>query len=326
MLTYKTKLTIITSNYHILTLKLNKLDNYDMKILAILTIDCRTPDRQIGKKVGLSGVSVKSRITKMVKSGVIQNFTMKIEPPSLGYGIIYLTVPSDDEVGIVKKLKLIGEPFFVVPCLGDIMACGIVVEKDVEQKTELVKNLISDARIVLALDAKESEFRADLTKTDFKILDQLLKNPREKIDSISKSTMLSTKTVTRTIEKFEKNPAIQFTIIYDPRKLEKFVAFAVLAMVQSDVKKIKTEIETSFGDYFWQVPFTAKELLVLFMYSDNIYNADVMRHKIKEIDGIIFTEIFFPKKITMPTNWISNSIKNATLSQKLHVPIKQINR
>jgi len=295
-----------------------------MKILAILTIDCRTPDRQIGKKVGLSGVSVKSRITKMVKSGVIQNFTMKIEPPSLGYGIIYLTVPSDDEVGIVKKLKLIGEPFFVVPCLGDIIACGIVVEKDVEQKTELVKNLISNARIVLTLDAKESEFRADLTKTDFKILDQLLKNPREKIDSISKSTMLSTKTVTRTIEKFEKNPAIQFTIIYDPRKLEKFVAFAVLAMVQSDVKKIKTEIEDAFGDYFWQVPFTAKELLVLFMYSDNIYNADVMRHKIKEIDGIIFTEVFFPKKITMPTNWISNSIKNASRSEKLHVPIKQI--
>jgi len=295
-----------------------------MKILAILTINCRTPDRQIGKKVGLSGVSVKSRITKMVRSGVIQNFTMKIEPPSLGYGIIYLTVPSDDEVGIVKKLKLIGEPFFVVPCLGDIIACGIVVEKDVEQKTELVKNLISDARIVLTLDAKESEFRADLTKTDFKILDQLLKNPREKIDSISKSTMLSTKTVTRTIEKFEKNPAIQFTIIYDPRKLEKFVAFAVLAMVQNDVKKIKKEIEDAFGDHFWQVPFTAKELLVLFMYSDNIYNADVMRHKIKEIDGVAFTEVFFPKKITMPTNWISNSIKNASRSEKLHVPIKQI--
>jgi len=297
-----------------------------MKILAILTINCRTPDRQIGKKVGLSGVSVKSRITKMVRSGVIQNFTMKIEPPSLGYGIIYLTVPSDDEVSIVKKLKLIGEPFFVVPCLGDIMACGIVVEKDVEQKTELVKNLISNARIVLTLDAKESEFRADLTKTDFKILDQLLKNPREKIDSISKSTVLSTKTITRTIEKFEKNPAIQFTIIYDPRKLEKFVAFAVLAMVQNDIKKIKKDIENEFGDHFWQVPFTAKELLVLFMYSDNIYNADAMRHKIKEINGVAFTEVFFPKKITMPTDWIINSIKNASRSDRLHVPIKQIKK
>jgi len=306
-------------------LKLNKLDNYDMKILGILTINCRTPDRQIGKKVGLSGVSVKSRITKMIKSGIIQDFTIKIEPPSLGYGVIYLTVPSDDEDGIVKKIKLVGEPFFVVQCLGDITACAIVVEKDVEQKTELVKNLISNASIILTLDAKESEFRADLTKTDFKVLEQLLKNPREKIDAIAKSTMLSTKTVTRTIEKFETNQAIQFTIIYDPRKLEKFVAFALLAMVQNNVKKIKKEIETEFGDYFWQVPFTAKEMLVLFMYSDNIYNADIMHHKIKYTDGIIFTQVFFPKKITMPTNWIINSIKNASRSERLHVPIKQIN-
>jgi len=279
-----------------------------MKILAILTIDCRTPDRQIGKKVGLSGVSVKSRVSKMVRSGVIQNFTMKVEPASLGYGVIYMTVPSDDEDSIVKKLKLVGEPFFVVPCLGDITACAIVVEKDMEQKTELVKNLISNTRIILTMDAKESEFRVDLTKTDFKILEQLLKNPKEKIDVISKSTKLSTKTITRTIEKFEKNPAIQFTIIYDPRKLEKFVAFALLAMVQNDVKKIKKDIENEFGDHFWQVPFTAKELLVLFMYSDNIYNADAMRHKIKEINGVVFTDVFFPKKITMPTNWISNSI------------------
>ena len=290
-----------------------------MKILGILTINCRTPDRQIGKKVGLSGVSVKSRITKMERAGIIQNFTMKVEPPCLGYGVIYLIVPSDDEAGIIKKLKLVGEPFFVVSCLGDITACAIVVEKDLEQKAELVKNLISNARIVLTLDAEESEFKADLTKTDFKILEQLLKNPKEKIDSIAKSTKLSTKTITRSIEKFEANPAIQFTIIYDPKKLEKFIAFALLAMVQTNIKKIKKEIATNFGDYFWQVPFTAKELLVLFMYSDNIYNADTMHHKIKEIDGVAFSEIFFPKKIMMPTNWISNSIKSASSAKKLHV-------
>jgi len=251
---------------------------------------------------------------------------MKVEPASLGYGVIYMTVPSDDEASIVKKLKLVGEPFFVVPCLGDITACAIVIEKDMEQKTEFVKNLISNTRIILTMDAKESEFRVDLTKTDFKILEQLLKNPKEKIDVIAKSTKLSTKTVTRTIEKFETNPAVQFTIIYDPKKLEKFIAFALIAMVQSNIKKIKDEIETIFGDYFWQVPVTAKELLVLFMYSDNIYNADVMRHKIKAIDGVAFTEVFFPKKITMPTNWIINSIKNASRSERLHVPIKQINR
>ncbi len=208
-----------------------------MKILGILTIDCRTPDRQIGKKVGLSGVSVKSRIIKMVRSGVIQNFTMKVEPPCLGYGVIYLIVPSHDEAGIIKKLKLVGEPFFVVSCLGDITACAIVVEKDMEQKAELVKNLISNVRIVLTLDAEESEFKADLTKTDFKILEQLLKNPKEKIDSIAKSTKLSTKTVTRAIERFEANPAIQFTIIYDPKKLKSSLHLRFLQWCKPILKK-----------------------------------------------------------------------------------------
>jgi len=182
----------------------------------------------------------------------------------------------------------------------------------------LKKNARKGKRVVRLHDGDPSIYGA--------IREQMDNLYKEKIDSIAKSTKLSTKTVARTIEKFEANPAIQFTIIYDPRKLEKFIAFALLAMVQTNIKKIKKEIETSFGDNFWQVPFTAKELLVLFMYSDNIYNADTMRHKIKQIDGVAFTEVFFPKKITMPTNWIINSIKDAARSERLHVPIKQINR
>ena len=64
-------------------------------------------------------------------------------------------------------------------------------------------------------------------------------------------------------------------------------------------------------------------MLVLFMYSDNIYNEDLMHHKIKHTDEVTFTEVFFPKKITMPTEWISNSVKNASRSMKLHVPMEQ---
>ena len=78
---------------------------------------------------------------------------------------------------------------------------------------------------------------------------------------------------------------------------------------------------------FWQVPFTAKEMLVLFMYSDNIYSADIMHHKIKHTDGIAFTEVFFPEKDN-DANKTGYAIlsKNAALSQKLHVHIKQINK
>ena len=113
-------------------MKLSKTDNLDVKILSHLLNNCRESDRQIGQKIGLSGVAVKSRIGKMIKSNLIENFTLKIEPHLLGYNVIYLVTTGQDVNEIVNQVKLVGEPFFVVPCIGGISACGIVVKGEVE--------------------------------------------------------------------------------------------------------------------------------------------------------------------------------------------------
>ena len=102
-------------------MKLSKIDNLDMRILSNLLNNCRESDRQIGQKIGLSGVAVKSRINKMLKSKLIEKFTLKIEPHLLGYNVIYLVTTGQDVNEIVNQVKLVGEPFFVVPCIGDTM-------------------------------------------------------------------------------------------------------------------------------------------------------------------------------------------------------------
>ena len=107
-------------------MKLNKTDNLDVKILSHLLNNCRESDRQIGQKIGLSGVAVKSRISKMIKSNLIENFTLKIEPHLLGYNVIYLVTTGQDVNKIVNQVKLVGEPFFVVPCVGGISALSLI--------------------------------------------------------------------------------------------------------------------------------------------------------------------------------------------------------
>ncbi len=119
-------------------MKLSKIDNL---ILSNLLNNCRESDRQIGQKIGLSGVAVRSRIEKMLKSKLIEKFTLKIEPHLLGYNVIYLVTTGQDVNEIVKQVKLVGEPFFVVPCVGGYSACGIVVKGEVEQKIAIMKNL-----------------------------------------------------------------------------------------------------------------------------------------------------------------------------------------
>ena len=73
------------------------MDKLDMKILNVLLDNCRESDRQIGKKIGISGGAVKTRIQKMIDKKIIEKFTLKIEPPVLGYNLFYIVVTGQNQ-------------------------------------------------------------------------------------------------------------------------------------------------------------------------------------------------------------------------------------
>ena len=290
-----------------------------MKILSSLLNNCRESDRQIGKKFGISGGAVGSRINKMKKSGLIENFCMKVEPPVLGQNIVYIVVSGQDIEKIMKQVKLVGLPFVIVPCVGGTTVCGIVVKEDVEQKIELLKNLMNDVRILLIFEAESEEIDFNITKTDLQVLRELIDDPRQKIEELSKKTKLSTKTINRILEKFEENESIQFTLVYDPSKIEGYIPYAVLSVVNVEIKTILKNLEKQFGDSFMMIPFLAKNQIVLFLYSENIFQMDAITEKIRQVDGILSTDLFIPKKINMPKEWMKKSIESLTKTEKLHI-------
>ncbi len=295
------------------------MDNLDIQILSRLLNNCRTPDRQIGKEIGISGVAVKSRIEKMVDKKIIGEFALKIEPPVLGYSVLYFVVVGKDLDDIINKVKLVGEPFFVVPCVGGITVCSIVVKEDPTKKMELAKNLLREVRVLSIFEAKNPEIRSDLTKTDIEIIDILLDDPRLKIEEIAKRSKFSTKTVARSLEKLQNDEAIQFTLIYDPKQMDEIIPFAVLAGVKGNVKSIQIKLEKQFSSSFLQKPFVHENQIVLFMHTDNIYKMDDITQKIHEIDNISSVDLFIPKTITLPQEWVKNTIEQAKRSKRLHL-------
>ena len=300
-------------------MKLSKIDNLDVRILSNLLNNCRESDRQIGQKIGLSGVAVKSRINKMLKSKLIEKFTLKIEPHLLGYNVIYLVTTGQDVNEIVKQVKLVGEPFFVVPCVGGISACGIVVKGEVEQKIAIINNLLKEVRILNIFEAEDAGIKSNLTKTDLDVIEQLLKDPQEQIDVMAKNLHLSTKTVTRSIEKLQKNPAFQFTLTYNPSKIKPYISHAILCVVNGNIQNLLKTLKIQFEDHFMQIPFIAKNQIALFLYSEDIFEMDEMVQKARSVENVISAENFMPKKISLPHDWIRNAIKENRKSEKLHL-------
>jgi len=295
------------------------LDNLDIKILGRLLNNCRESDRNIGKELGISGGAVRARIKKMEKNKMIEKFTIKVEPPILGFGVLYIVVSGQNIKEILEQVSLVGEPFFVVPCIGGIIVCGIAIKENLEQKIKLANKLLKDVRVLSIFEAENSGFNSNLTKTDLEILEQLIKEPRKKIESISKDSDLSTKTVTRSIDKFNENESIQFTVIYDPIKIQGFIPHGILAWIDGDLKEILKKMNEEFHNSFMQTPFIAKNQIVLFMYSTNIFGIDELTQRVRNMNGVKSVDLFIPKKISLPLAWLEKAINDAKKSPTLHI-------
>ena len=295
------------------------MDKLDIQVLSHLLNNCRKSDRQIGSEIGISGVAVKSRIQKMIKNKIIEEFALKIEPPILGYSVLYFVVVGKEMDHILNQIRLVGEPFYVVPCVGGITVCSIVVKEDPAKKMELAKNLLHDVRVLSIFEAKNPEIRSDLTKTDIEIIDILLKDPRLKIEEIAKKSGFSTKTITRSLEKLQNDEAIQFTLIYNPKNMGEFIPFAILVGVKADLKKTLVKLTKVFSESFLQKPFVHMNQIVLFMYTNNVYKMDDLARMVQDIEGIQSVDLFMPKTITFPQKWARDAIIEAKKSKRLHL-------
>jgi len=290
-----------------------------MKILSRLLNNCRESDRQIGMKLGISGGAVRARIQKMEKREIIEEFFIKVEPPVLGYGVLYFVVSGEDINEILEQVSLVGEPYFVVPCIGGITVCSIVVKENVKQKIELATKLMKDVRVLSIFEAESPGYRANLTKTDLEILEKLIKDPRQKIENIAKSTNLSTKTITRCIEKLQENDGIQFTLVYNSRKIENFIPHVILTWIEGNLKETLEIMNDTFSESYLQIPFIAKNQVVLFMYSDSIFKMDELTQKVRTIKNVKSADLFIPKRISFYTKWLEMAINDFKKSSKLHL-------
>lgn len=295
------------------------MDNLDIKILSRLLNNCRESDRQIGKELEISGGAIRARIKKMQEAKIIERFTIKVEPPILGLGVLYIVVSGQNIKDILEQIRLIGEPFFVVPCIGGITVCSIVIKENLQQKIELANKLMKDLRVLSIFEAENPGYNSNLTKTDLEILEYLIKEPRQKIEKIAVEMSLSTKTVTRCIDKLQKNNGIQFTLIYNPTKIEGFISHAILAWIDGNLKEVLEKMNDKLSELFMQIPFIAKNQIVLFMYSHDIFEMDELTKIVRNMNGVKSADLFIPKEMSFPMKWLELALIDAKKSPTLHI-------
>lgn len=88
------------------------MDNIDFAILEHLTQNSRIHSTEIANDLGLATSTVHKRIEKLQSNGIVKQFTVLVDPVSVGLNIttyIGLRIEQNKRINVINKLKNIND-------------------------------------------------------------------------------------------------------------------------------------------------------------------------------------------------------------------------
>jgi len=137
------------------------LDEVDLKIINILKENSRASFSEIARELKLSRQTVKARIERLEKEGIIVKYTVKLSPSIEESGsIAYLLVNAEsqeimrDIEKIVEVNRVTSKRYLIRVILNDLSELNEIVERGIE---------IVEVIPVIDRDVKERPFRTKVT-------------------------------------------------------------------------------------------------------------------------------------------------------------------
>jgi Lrp/AsnC family transcriptional regulator for asnA, asnC and gidA len=144
------------------------LDKTDEKILKNLMVDARLSARQLALKLGMSTVTILSRIKKLEKEKIIKGYTALIDHEKIGYNltaIIEIIAKKDKILDIEVELSKIDNVCGVYDITGNTDTLVIAKFKSRSELSEFVKGLASIQNIENTI----THVVLNTTKEDFRL-------------------------------------------------------------------------------------------------------------------------------------------------------------
>ena len=126
------------------------LDNLDQKILKHLLVDARQSSRQLALKLGISTVTIISRIKKLESGKIIKGYTAIIDHEKLGYNltaVIEVVAKKDKIIEIENELAGIENICAVYDVTGTTDTFIVAKFKSREELSEFVKKISSKPNV-----------------------------------------------------------------------------------------------------------------------------------------------------------------------------------
>ncbi len=143
-----------------------KLDTIDVKIIKLLRQDSKISTKKLAQILNLSRPTVKNRISRLIESGIIERFTVKINRKALVEGV-HLFIKTSR---ITPELLSLEEVLKVYKVTGEMRYLLIARAKNMEEASRIIQeieDIAGEIQVEIAIDVLKSSEPEPVLKADY---------------------------------------------------------------------------------------------------------------------------------------------------------------
>jgi DNA-binding Lrp family transcriptional regulator len=297
------------------------LDKNDLTILPTLARDCRTSYSSIGSQIGLTSKSVKARVKKMVRSGVIERFVVRVNPAAFGYRTTIVLIRTSNGItkdDIIQRVKEFGDLAYHVHHVGRTSVAALIIKKPSDEKIiQSLNDRLKPATVVSISVTELSVASTDLSETDLRIIKcLLLSGARIEISDIAKEVGISEKTTTRRLNKMKEMRLLDFSLQCSPAAMIGYIQFVIpITVAKSQYHNILERMYSEFQANILYSPsvIQPEDQLTFILFGENVFVVDYVLARVNSFAGVKSADAYILTKLQYYDDWIMKEINNRLL-------------
>jgi DNA-binding Lrp family transcriptional regulator len=303
------------------------LDKNDLTILPTLARDCRTSYSSIGSQIGLTSKSVKARVKKMVRSGVIEKFVVRVNPAAFGYRTAIVLIRTSNGMTkdeVIQRVKEFGDLAYHAHHVGSTSVAALIIKKPLDEKIiQSLNDRLKPATVVRTSVAELSVASTDLSETDLRIIKcLLLSGARIEISDIAKEVGISEKTTTRRLNRMKEMRLLDFSLQCSPAAMIGYIQFVIpITVAKFHYHNVLERMHSEFQANILYSPsvIEPEDQLTFVLFGENVFVVDYVLARVNSFAGVKSADAYILAKLQYYDNWIMKEInKRLLLRPVLH--------
>jgi DNA-binding Lrp family transcriptional regulator len=297
------------------------LDKNDLTILPTLARDCRTSYSSIGSQIGLTSKSVKARVKKMVRSGVIEKFVVRVNPAAFGYRTALVLVKTSYGItkdDAIQRFKEFGDLAYHVHHMGSTSVTALIIKKPLDDNTiQSLNECLRPATVINIAVTELSVESNDLSETDLRIIKcLLLSGARVEISDIAKEVGISEKTTTRRLNRMQGMRLLDFSLQCSPAAMIGYIQFVIpITVAKFHYHNVLERMYSEFQANILYTPsiIEPEDRLAFVLFGENVFVVDHVLARVNSFAGVKSADAYILTKWQYYDDWIMKEINNRLL-------------